>query len=241
VRKKGGHAVAGLLMEKELRFLSEALEKPDRPFVAVLGGAKISGKIDVIQALLPRVDRLIVGGAMANTFFRALGLEVGLSLVEEDRVELAKETLEQAGSRILLPVDAIVAAKLEEGAETRIAPRDGVGPEERIGDIGPVSRRLFQEELRGARTIVWNGPMGMFEATPFREGTLGMAEAVAAATDRGALTVVGGGDSVAAIEMAGLADRITHVSTGGGASLELLAGEELPGVTALSDVGSAAA
>jgi phosphoglycerate kinase len=235
VRAKGGLAVAGLLMEKELKFLSEALEQPERPFVAILGGAKISGKIDVIEALLPRADRLLVGGAMANTFFRALGLEVGLSLVEEDKVELARTTMQKAGDRLILPVDCVTARQLEAGASTRPVPRDEVREWERIGDIGPVSRDVFAREIAHAGTVVWNGPMGVFELESFREGTVATARAVAAATDRGALTVVGGGDSVAAVEAAGVADHITHISTGGGASLELLAGEELPGVTALSD------
>jgi phosphoglycerate kinase len=235
VRERGGLAVSGLLMERELKFLSEALEEPERPFVAILGGAKISGKIDVIQALLPRADRLLVGGAMANTFFRALGLEVGASLIEEDRVVLARDTLEQAGDKLMLPVDCVVAPELKEGAVTRDAPRDGVVPGERIGDIGPASREVFAREIARARTVVWNGPMGVFETKPFDAGTVAMAHAVATATDRGALTVVGGGDSVSAVEAAGVAERITHISTGGGASLELLAGEELPGVTALSD------
>jgi len=234
VRRRGGLAVSGFLMERELRFLSDALEEPERPFVAVLGGAKISGKIDVIQALLPRVDRLLIGGAMANTFFRALGLEVGASLVEEDRVALARETLEAAGDRLVLPVDCIVATELTEGAHTRAIPRDEVEVQERIGDIGPASRGVFAKELEHARTVVWNGPMGVFEVPNFQAGTVTLARAVAAATDRGALTVVGGGDSVAALEVAGVTDHVTHVSTGGGASLELLAGEKLPGVEALS-------
>jgi phosphoglycerate kinase len=238
VRRKGGLAVAGLLMEKELEFLSEALEEPERPFVAVLGGAKISGKIDVIEALLPRADRLLIGGAMANTFFRAMGLEVGASLVEPDKVELARATLEKAGDRLVLPVDCVVAEQIEAGATPREAARDEVGRDERIGDIGQASRDVFAREIAQARTIVWNGPMGVFELEPFRAGTVAMAMAVAAATDQGALTVVGGGDSVSAVEVAGVADRITHISTGGGASLELLAGEQLPGVIALSEVGS---
>jgi phosphoglycerate kinase len=235
VRKRGGLAVSGLLMERELKFLSEALEEPERPFVAVLGGAKISGKIDVIQALLPRVDRLLVGGAMANTFFRALGLEVGASLVEEERTALARETMQAGADRLVLPVDCMVAEEISERAEPRSVPRDAVRPGERIGDIGTTSRGLFAKEIARARTIVWNGPMGVFESPPFSGGTLAVAEAVAEATDRGALTVVGGGDSVSAVEAAGVADRITHTSTGGGASLELLAGVELPGVAALSD------
>jgi phosphoglycerate kinase len=235
VRRRGGLAVSGLLMERELKFLSEALENPERPFVAVLGGAKISGKIDVIQALLPRVDRLLIGGAMANTFFRALGLEVGASLVEEDRLELAREAMRAGADRLVLPVDCLVAEEISDAAEPRSVPRDAVRPGERIGDIGTDSRELFSRELAGARSIVWNGPMGVFESRPFSGGTIAVARAVAEATDRGALTVVGGGDSVSAVEAAGVADRIGHISTGGGASLELLAGVELPGVAALSD------
>jgi phosphoglycerate kinase len=235
VRRRGGLAVAGLLLERELKFLSDALEDPERPFVAVLGGAKISGKIDVIQALLPRVDRLLIGGAMANTFFRALGLEVGASLVEEDKVPLARETMQEGADRMVLPVDCMVAEQISDDAQPRSVPRDGVRSGERIGDIGSVSRSMFAKELAGARTIVWNGPMGVFESPPFSGGTLALAHAVADATDRGALTVVGGGDSVSAVEAAGVAERITHISTGGGASLELLAGVELPGVAALSD------
>ncbi len=235
VRARGGPAVAGLLMDRELEFLGRALEDPERPFVALLGGAKISGKIDVIEALLKRVDRLLVGGAMANTFFMALGLEVGDSLVEEDRVERARETLEKAGDRLLLPVDCRVAPAIEAGATPRVVARDAIQPGEHVGDIGPATVELFARELAQARTIVWNGPMGVFELEPFREGTMAMAHAVASATDRGALTVVGGGDSAAAAEMAGVTEHVSHVSTGGGASLEFLAGDELPGVAVLED------
>lgn len=235
VREKGRPAVAGLLMERELEFLGRALGEPERPFVAVLGGAKISGKIDVIQALLPRVDRLLVGGAMANTFFLALGLEVGESLVEDDRVALARETLEAAGERLVLPVDCLVSERLERDAEPRAVPRDGVGASDRIGDIGPESRALFAREISGARTVLWNGPMGIFEIEPFREGTMAVARAVADAGDGGGLTIVGGGDSASAVDMAGVTGRLSHVSTGGGASLEFLAGAELPGVAALDE------
>ncbi len=236
VRRRGGEAVAGFLLERELHFLSRALEDPERPFVAVMGGAKISGKIDLIRSLLPRVDRLLVGGAMANTFFRALGLETGRSLVEEDRVEVARETLQGAGDRLLLPVDCVVAEEISPDARTREVERTGVGPHDRIGDVGSRTRALFTGEIRRARTVVWNGPMGVFEVEPFAEGTLEVARAVAEVTDAGGLTVVGGGDSAAAAERAGVVDRLTHVSTGGGASLELLAGAELPGVAALSTV-----
>jgi phosphoglycerate kinase len=233
IREKGGEAVAGFLMERELKYLGLALEDPERPFMAVLGGAKISGKIDVIQSLLPRVDRLIIGGAMANTFFRALGLETGRSLVEEDRVEVARTILQEAGETLLLPVDCVVAEEISPQAGTRVVDRGGVGPEDRIGDIGPASRAIFAEALAGARTVVWNGPMGVFEMGPFAEGTLAVARTVAAVTDAGGVTVVGGGDSVSAAEKAGVTERLTHVSTGGGASLEFLAGSVLPGVAAL--------
>lgn len=238
VRRNGGMAVAGLLMEEELRFLDLALRDPDRPFVALLGGAKISGKIDVVEALLPRVDRILVGGAMANTFFRALGLEVGRSLVEEDRVETARALLERAGGTIVLPVDCVVADRIAEDVSTRSVLRGEVGIDDTIGDIGPATRDLFREELTGAETVVWNGPMGVFELDAFAEGTVAVARAVADVSDAGALTVVGGGDSAAALRKAGVAERIVHVSTGGGASLELLAGEALPGILALSDVDS---
>jgi phosphoglycerate kinase len=235
IRRKGGRAVAGLLMEKEIKMLGRALGDPERPFVAILGGAKVSGKADVIQALLERVDRLLVGGAMANTFFKALGLEVGASLVEDDRVDLARQIMREAGDRLLLPVDCVVADRIEEDAIARVVPRDSVPPAERIADIGTSSRALFADALKSARTVVWNGPMGVFELAPFRDGTVAVARAVADATDRGAFTLVGGGDSAAAAEVAGVADRLSHISTGGGASLEFLAGEELPGVLALSD------
>src|SRR5690606_6844172 len=231
---RGGVAVAGGLLEREIRYLKHALEDPERPFVAILGGAKISGKIDVVHALLGRVDRLLVGGAMANTFFRAMGLDTGASLVEEDRVEMARALLEEAGDRLLLPVDCIVADEVAEGAASRATPRTEVGPGDRIVDIGPETRRLFADEVARARTIVWNGPMGVFEIEPFSEGTVELARAVAAACDRGALGVVGGGDSAAAAERAGVTERLSHVSTGGGASLDLLAGVTLPGLASLS-------
>jgi phosphoglycerate kinase len=236
VRRAGGSAVAGRLLERELDFLGRALEKPESPFIAILGGAKISGKIDVVRALLPRVDRLLIGGAMANTFFRAMGLDVGRSLVEEDRVEMAREAMEQGGDRLMLPVDCVVAEELTPDARTRIAPRDEVEANELIGDVGTATREMFAREITGAKTVLWNGPVGVFEVEPFREGTVSVARAVAEATDRGALSVVGGGDSAAAAEVAGVTDRLSHVSTGGGASLEFLAGAELPGVVALSDV-----
>jgi phosphoglycerate kinase len=233
IRARGGEAVAGFLMERELRYLGLAMEDPERPFVAVLGGAKISGKIDVIQALLPRVNRLLIGGAMANTFFRALGLETGQSLIEEDRVDVARETLQAGGETILLPVDCVVSEEISPRAETRVVDRGDVGPADRIGDIGPASRAVFADALYDARTVIWNGPMGVFEMDPFAQGTLALAEAVAKVTDAGGTTVIGGGDSVSAAEKAGVTERLSHVSTGGGASLEFLAGSVLPGVAAL--------
>jgi len=235
MKAKGGEAVAGLLLAKELRFLGGALEHPERPFVAILGGAKISGKIDVIEALLPRVDRLLVGGAMANTFFRALGLETGDSLVEEDRIDMARATLERAGERLMLPVDCVVAPEIADGVATRVVDRSQVAAGDRIADVGPATREAYRREIASARTIVWNGPMGVFEVDAFAEGTIAVAHAVAEACDAGATGVLGGGDSAAAAERAGVGSRLTHVSTGGGASLEFLAGAELPGVTALTE------
>ncbi|MGD8319364.1 MAG: phosphoglycerate kinase [Gemmatimonadota bacterium] len=235
MRRKGDDAVAGLLLARELRFLGGALDDPERPFVAILGGAKISGKIDVIESLLPRVDRLLVGGAMANTFFRAMGLETGASLVEEDRIDMARDVLERAGDRILLPVDCVVGREIAEGVDTRVVERTDVGPGDRIGDVGPDTLAAFGKEIAGARTLVWNGPMGVFEVDAFAEGTMALARAVAEACDGGATGVLGGGDSAAAAERAGVTDRLTHVSTGGGASLEFLAGAELPGVSTLSE------
>jgi len=236
VRARGGEAVAGLLLARELRFLGDALKQPERPFVAILGGAKISGKIDVVDALLPRVDRLLIGGAMANTFFRALGLDTGQSLVEEDRIDLARETLERAGDKLLLPVDCIVADEIAAGASTRVVARDEVGGDDRIGDVGPATVAAYEREISGAKTVVWNGPMGVFEVEEFAAGTLAVAEAVAKACDGGAVGVLGGGDSASAAERAGVVDRLSHVSTGGGASLEFLAGQVLPGVAALTEV-----
>ena len=235
MKSLGQPAVAGLLMEAELRFLGGALEAPERPFAAILGGAKISGKIDVIENLLPRVDRLLIGGAMANTFFRAMGLDTGSSLVEDDRVDMARDLLDRAGDKLVLPVDCVVAESASEGAATRAVPRDEVPADWKILDIGPSSVTQFREALADAKTVIWNGPMGMFELPPFAGGTEGVARAVAEATRRGATTIIGGGDTAAAVEAAGLADRMTHVSTGGGASLEFLEGRVLPGVAVLDD------
>jgi len=228
-------AVAGFLMEKELRYLGRALSNPERPFVAVLGGAKISGKIDVIEQLLPKVDRLLIGGAMACTFFRAMGLQTGKSLVEEERVAMAKALLARGGDKLVLPEDAVVAPSIEQGAKARTVSRDAIPSDQAMLDIGPDSVERFANEIVRAKTIIWNGPMGVFETKPFDEGTRRVAEAIATATDKGATTIVGGGDSAAAVAQFGLEDRMSHVSTGGGASLEFLEGKTLPGVAVLDD------
>jgi phosphoglycerate kinase len=228
-------AVAGLLMEKELEYLGAALDKPKRPFVAILGGSKISGKIDVVEALLPRVDHLLVGGAMACTFFKAMGLETGKSLVEPDRVEMAKELLKRAGNKLVLPTDAMIAASLEDKSGARAVPRDRIPADQAMYDVGPETVKKFGEIIAGAKTVVWNGPMGVFETPPFDRGTRAIAEAMAKATAKGAVTVVGGGDSAAAVAEANLESKMSHVSTGGGASLEFLEGKQLPGVVALDD------
>ena len=228
-------AVAGLLMEKELDYLGGALDKPKRPFVAVLGGSKISGKIDVIEALLPKVDALLIGGAMACTFYEAMGLETGESLVEDDRVEMAEDLLERAGSRLTLPHDALVAPSMDEGGEAKVVKRDAIPEDQAMFDIGPESAASFARAITTARTIIWNGPMGVFEKPPFDKGTRAVAQAMAEATKKGATTIVGGGDSAAAVAEAGLESAMSHVSTGGGASLEFLEGKVLPGVAALDD------
>jgi phosphoglycerate kinase len=226
-------AVAGFLMERELQYLGEALTKPRRPFVAVLGGAKISGKIDVIEALLPRVDEILVGGAMACTFFAALGFETGKSLVEPDRVALAKSLLTKGGAKIVLPRGAVVAPALDRGDERRDVASDAIPRDQAVYDIDRSTRADFRTRIVKARTVVWNGPMGVFENPPFDEGTRAVAEALVEAGAAGAVTVVGGGDSAAAVR--GLEGRFSHVSTGGGASLEFLEGKPLPGVLALED------
>jgi phosphoglycerate kinase len=235
MKGQGKPVVAGLLMAKELEYLGGALENPERPFVAILGGSKISGKIDVITALLPRVDRLLVGGAMANTFFRAMGLQTGTSLVEDDRVEMARELLRSSGDKLALPVDCIVTDRLEAGAERRAVGRDAIPADRMAADIGPETIERYAADLAGARTVLWNGPMGVFEVPEFADGTRGVAEAVARATDGGATTIIGGGDSAAAVSEMGLEARMSHVSTGGGASLEFLEGKALPGVAALDE------
>ncbi len=228
-------AVAGFLMERELKYLGEALHQPKRPFVAVLGGAKVSGKIDLIENLLPRVDAILIGGAMACTFFRAMGLETGKSLVEEDRVELAKELIKKGGDRLVLPVGAVIAQELKSDVETKVVAREKIPAGWAMFDVDPKTEKDFASRIAAAGTVVWNGPMGVFETPPFDHGTLAVAHALADATGRGAITVVGGGDSAAAVAQAGLDSKMTHVSTGGGASLEFLEGKTLPGVAALDD------
>jgi phosphoglycerate kinase len=216
-------AVAGLLMEKELEYLGRALESPKRPFVAILGGAKISGKIDVIEELLPKTDAMLVGGAMACTFFRAMGLETGKSLVEADRVEMARELLDEAGSGLILPHDATIAPSMEAGAQATTVRRDAIPADQAMFDVGPETAASYARAIASAKTIIWNGPMGVFEKKPFAEGTRAVAQAVADATkNNGAVTIIGGGDSAAAVEQMHLAEAVSHVSTGGGASLEFL-------------------
>ena len=235
VRRGGGDAVAGFLLERELRFLSDAMADPEHPFVTIIGGAKISNKIDVIEALLPVVDRLLIGGAMANTFFKAHGWAVGDSLVEEDRIDTAHRLMDLAGDKLLLPVDVLTAPSITSDVSTCVSACDEVGKDQHIGDIGPRTAELFVDVVGGARTVIWSGPMGVFELAPFRSGTFEVARAAASTADRGATVIVGGGDSAAAAVAAGVADRITHVSTGGSASLEFLSGNEMPAVAALSD------
>ncbi len=227
-------AAAGFLMDRELQYLGKALGHPDRPFVGILGGAKVSDKLDVIENLVAKVDALLVGGAMAYTFLKAQGKPVGRSLVEDDKIEAARRILDLArrrGVTLLLPVDHIVAAKLEAGVPVETLAVDDAAIGDRMGlDIGPKTVAAYAAEIRAAKTIVWNGPMGVFEIAAFATGTMAVAQAVA---DSGAVSIIGGGDSIAAVKKAGLTDRITHVSTGGGASLEFLGGITLPGVAAL--------
>ena len=229
---------AGYLMQKELDYLGKALANPKRPYTAILGGAKISGKIDVINNLLDKIDTLIVGGGMAFTFFKAQGFEIGKSLLEAEKLDLAKELLEKVKSgklKFLLPVDVVVADEFKNESPSIVVDVDKI-PADKMGlDIGPKSIKLFSDELLKSKTIVWNGPMGVFEMPNFAKGTFAVAEALAKATENGAITVIGGGDSAAAIADAGLEKKVSHVSTGGGASLEFLEGKVLPGVEALTD------
>lgn len=229
-------AVAGLLMEKEIDYLGSALEEPKRPFVAILGGAKVSDKIAVIEALLTKVDKLLIGGGMANTFLAAKGYAMGNSLVEKDSVETAKSLLEKGGDKLVLPVDAVLGDKFEDGANQQVIDvAAGVPDGWALYDVGPKTVELFKQVLADAKTVVWNGPMGVFEMPNFAKGTFAVAQALADITKTGAVTIIGGGDSAAAAEASGLADAITHISTGGGASLEMLEGREMPGVAALTD------
>ncbi len=225
-------AVAGFLLEKEIQYLGQAVANPKRPFVAILGGAKISDKIGVIKNLLSKADAILIGGGMANTFLKAKGLEMADSLVEADAIETAVSLLAEAGNKIHLPVDLALADKFEAEAQKKIVPVGNVEPGWRVLDIGPATVAEFSKVIAGAATVVWNGPMGVFEFPAFAEGTYGIARAVAAS---GAVSIIGGGESVAAIQQSGLADKITHISTGGGASLEMLEGLVLPGVAALQD------
>jgi phosphoglycerate kinase len=230
-------AAAGLLMQKELEYLGKATSNPEKPFIAIIGGAKVSDKIDVLRNLLDKVDALLIGGAMAYTFMKAQGQQIGKSLVEDDKLDLAKDLLDQAKNknvRLLLPLDHVVADKIDASAKTAIAKSDQGIPADSMGlDIGPETLSAFSKEIAAAKTIVWNGPMGVFEVAPFAVGTMKTAQMIAA--NRNATSIVGGGDSVAAVHQSGVADKITHISTGGGASLEFLEGKKLPGVEALTD------
>jgi len=232
-------SAAGLLMEAELHYLSRALARPERPVVAILGGAKISGKIDVLSNLLQKVDRILIGGGMAYTFYRAAGTEIGNSLVEADRVEMAREVLaaaHEAGADLVLPIDSIISTAADGTAPTRVTDGAAIPAGFLGGDIGPGTVKLFREKLADARTVVWNGPLGIFEVPAFSAGTIEIAKAVAEVSGRGGVSVVGGGDSVAAIAQAGIPDQaFSHVSTGGGAFLEYLEGKVLPGVAALTE------
>jgi phosphoglycerate kinase len=229
-------AVAGFLMEKEIDYLATALEDPKRPFVAILGGAKVSDKIEVIESLLGKVDKLLIGGGMANTFFKAQEIAVGKSLAEDESLDTAKQLLGKGGDKLVLPVDATLGDDFKNEANRKtIDIEDGVPDGWAIYDIGPKTVEAFKQILQNAKMVVWNGPMGVFEMSNFATGTNAVAQLLAEQTKKGAITIIGGGDSVAAIENAGLADQVTHISTGGGASLEMLEGKTLPGVAALKE------
>lgn len=228
-------AVAGYLIGKELDVMGKALEDPERPFIAILGGAKVSDKIGVIENLLDKVDCLVIGGGMANTFVKAEGYEMGKSLIDEDSLGLASELMEKAkrkGVKMLLPSDFVVAEEVKPGVEVKIVPADAIPKDAMALDIGPATRLIFADEIKSAKTVIWNGPMGVAEIPEFAEGTKAIAQALA---DSDAITIIGGGDSAAAVKKLGYADKMTHISTGGGASLEFLEGKELPGVAALND------
>ena len=232
MRDKGGAAVAGLLVEEELRLLGKAVDNPEHPFVAILGGAKISDKIGVIESLIGTCDRLLIGGGMANTFFRAMGYQVGDSLVEEDAVPTAKSLLDQAGGKLVLPVDVVIADAFDNDAQSNVVAPNEVPEGWQILDIGPKTVATFESALKSAKTVTWNGPLGVFEMPTFAAGTFDIARLL---SQLDAVTIVGGGDSAAAVQQVGLADQLTHVSTGGGASLQFLEGKPLPGVEALDD------
>ncbi len=238
VTKYFKQCAAGYLMQKELKYLGMALTNPQRPFVAILGGAKISGKIDVISNLMDKVDAILIGGGMAFTFYKALGKEIGKSLLEPDKIDLAKDILKKAEDKKLnfnLPEDFVVAPEAKEEAPSKIVDKDSIPQDWRGLDIGPRTLEQFSKELNNAKTVVWNGPMGVFEVNQFAKGTVKIAEELAKITDKGAITIVGGGDSAAAVAKAGLEKKLSHISTGGGASLEFLEGKTLPGVAALTD------
>ena len=223
---------AGYLMDNEIKFIGGAVDTPKRPFVAILGGAKVSDKIGVIENLLEKADKVLIGGGMAYTFYAAQGIQIGKSLVEDDKIELAKELLAKAGDKLVLPIDNVTAKEFSNDVPTEV--HEGPIPEDQMGlDIGPKTIELFKEALEGAQTVVWNGPMGVFEMSNFAEGTIGVCKALAELED--AITIIGGGDSAAAAQQLGYADQFTHISTGGGASLEYLEGKELPGLAAISD------
>lgn len=232
IASTGIPTVAGFLMDKEIKFVGEAVTAPKRPFVAILGGAKVSDKIGVIENLISKADKILIGGGMTYTFYKAKGMNIGKSLVEEDKVELAKELIEKAGDKLILPIDSITAADFSNDVPTE--EHTGDVPDGQMGlDIGPETIALFAQALEGAKTVVWNGPMGVFEMSNFANGTIGVCEAIANLQD--ATTIIGGGDSAAAAIQLGFADKFTHISTGGGASLELLEGKELPGLAAIND------
>jgi phosphoglycerate kinase len=239
VARKVAKRAAGYLLKKELEYLGRALESPKRPFVAIIGGAKISGKIEVIEALLQKVDTLLIGGGMAYTFFKAMGREIGKSILEEDKVPLARKILDEnraaGGKKVLLPIDCVAADRFADDANRIVVEADRIPADRDCLDIGPKTIDLFSGVIRGAKTVVWNGPMGVFEMPSFAVGTRAIAAALAECTDRGGITIVGGGDSASAVAQAGLESRVTHVSTGGGASLEFLEGKKLPGVEVLTD------
>ncbi len=227
--------VAGYLMKKEIEYLGNALLNPLHPFVALLGGSKISGKIDVIKNLMDKVDIILIGGGMAFTFYKAMGMEIGSSLLEEDKVNLAKEILTKAKVELDLPLDIVVAKEITKDSESKVVDKDKIPSDWKGVDIGPKTIELFSKKIMGAKTVVWNGPMGIFEVDKFSKGTVELAKALSFATERGATTIVGGGDTASAVAKAGMEDKISHISTGGGASLELLEGKTLPGIRALTD------